>query len=138
MDADLAGRGTRLGAYLIDFVLWVIPALPLIPSAVRGDAEPPLVPSLITAALVLGYFVLYIWMLTARGQTPGKWILKIRIVKVSTGENGGFVPNVLLRGFVNGVLDYIPFYALADALFIFRDDRRCIHDLLAGTQVVRA
>jgi len=26
--------------------------------------------------------------------------------------------------------------SLFDAVFIFRDDRRCLHDLLAGTKVV--
>jgi len=25
---------------------------------------------------------------------------------------------------------------ILDALFIFRDDRRCIHDLIAGTKVI--
>lgn len=36
----------------------------------------------------------------------------------------------------------IPFLAalpsLIDVLFIFRKDRRCVHDLIAGTQVMRA
>jgi uncharacterized RDD family membrane protein YckC len=29
------------------------------------------------------------------------------------------------------------FLPLVDVLFIFRHDRRCIHDLLAGTNVVK-
>ena len=55
---------------------------------------------------------------------------------MDTGENGGFVPNVLLRFIVNGLLWIIPLYGLVDILFIFRGDRRCIHDMIAGTQVV--
>ena len=57
----------------------------------------------------------------------GKKALRIRIVKMDTGENGGFVPNVLLRLIVNG---------LVEILFIFRGDRCSIHDMIAGTQVV--
>jgi hypothetical protein len=29
------------------------------------------------------------------------------------------------------------FASLVDVLFIFRDDRRCVHDLIAGTQVTK-
>jgi hypothetical protein len=31
-----------------------------------------------------------------------------------------------------------PIYSIVDVLFIFRDDRRCIHDHIAGTRVVVA
>jgi uncharacterized RDD family membrane protein YckC len=68
--------------------------------------------------------------------------LGIKIVKFDTGQNGGFVPNVLLRSIVNGLIGSIPFigalYALVDILFIFAEDRRCIHDHLAGTVVIKA
>ena len=60
----------------------------------------------------------------------------IRIVKVDTGENGGFVTNVLVRTILNGLIGIIPLYGLIDILFIFRGDKRCIHDLIAGTKVV--
>jgi len=39
---------------------------------------------------------------------------------------------------VNGLLGLIPLYGLVDILFIFRSDRRCIHDMIAGTQIVEA
>jgi uncharacterized RDD family membrane protein YckC len=57
---------------------------------------------------------------------------------MDTDKNGGFGPNVLMRVILNGILGFIPFYSLVDVLFIFRDDRRCIHDLIAGTKVVEA
>lgn len=79
----------------------------------------------------------FVW-LTQFGQTIGKRALKIRIVKHDDGENGGFVTNVLLRCWLNLLLSLIPLYALVDVLFIFRDDRRCLHDLIAGTLVVEA
>jgi hypothetical protein len=39
---------------------------------------------------------------------------------------------------VNGLIALIPFYGLVDILFIFRGDRRCIHDWMARTKVVPA
>jgi uncharacterized RDD family membrane protein YckC len=39
---------------------------------------------------------------------------------------------------LNGILGLIPLYAIVDALFIFRGDRRCIHDMIAGTRVIEA
>ena len=33
---------------------------------------------------------------------------------------------------------YGAFFGIANPLFIFRDDRRCLHDLIAGTKVVKA
>ncbi|MCH8140804.1 MAG: RDD family protein [Proteobacteria bacterium] len=75
-------------------------------------------------------------ILSRDGQSIGKKALTISIVKVDTGKNGGFVPNVLLRLVVNGLLAFIPLYIFIDILFIFRSDRRCIHDFIAGTKVV--
>ena len=45
-----------------------------------------------------------------------------------------------MRYFPLAVIAQIPFaggiFSLIDCLFIFREDRRCIHDLIAGTKVV--
>ena len=91
--------------------------------------------------IIFAFLVVFIYqmvLLTKEGQTVGKKPLGIRIVKMDTGQNGGFVPNVLLRLIVNGLTGVIPFYGLVDILVIFRGDCRCIHDLIAGTQVVDA
>jgi uncharacterized RDD family membrane protein YckC len=98
-------------------------------------------------AVSLGIFAANIYFLTTRGQTLGKRIVGIRIVLADTLENGGFVVNVLKRGFLSGlpylVLMFIhpvlaAIYIWADVLMIFRADRRCLHDLIAGTCVVEA
>ena len=80
--------------------------------------------------------VFQMYLLSKDGQTIGKKVMDTRIVKVDTGENGGFVTNVLVRTILNGLIGIIPLYGLIDILFIFRGDKRCIHDLIAGTKVV--
>ena len=123
----LAGRGSRLGAVIIDGLIGVIPYIIFF----------IVVPGLGLLALA-AIFIFQMVLLTKDGQTLGKKALSVRIMKVDTGQNGGFVSNVLLRVIVNGLLGLIPFYTLVDVLFIFREDRRCIHDMIAGTQVIKA
>lgn len=81
--------------------------------------------------------------LTRYGQTIGKQYLKIKIVRIVDGKNGGFITNCILRFFIIEVICLIPIFGplfcLADPLFIFRKNwRRCIHDDIARTCVVKA
>jgi uncharacterized RDD family membrane protein YckC len=80
-------------------------------------------------------------LLSKRGQTIGKRWMAIKIVKLD-GSAPGFVHAVLLRGFVNGLIGAVPYlgfvYTLVDLLMICRDDRRCLHDMIASTRVVKA
>jgi hypothetical protein len=43
---------------------------------------------------------------------------------------------MLVPGFIGAVPLIGPFFSLADALFIFGEPRRCIHDYIADTKVV--
>ncbi len=74
------------------------------------------------------------------GQILGKKVLKIRIVTADVGVHPSLLQHFLLRGPIIFVLSLIPvigqLFATIDTLCIFREDRRCIHDLLAGTKVV--
>lgn len=80
-------------------------------------------------------------MLTLRGQTLGKLMVGIQIVRHADGGRAGFVKAVLLRGFlfvVVGNLRYLGiFFLVGDVLMIFRQDRRCLHDLVADTRVIK-
>ncbi len=127
-----------MGAFILDGFVYVI--LPVIlavvtPLLVHGPGGETVSGVFIVVAILI-VFVYQMVLLIKDGQTLGKKALRIRIVKMDTGENGGFVPNVLLRLIVNGLLGIIPLYGLVDILFIFRGDRPCIHDMIAGTQVV--
>ena len=136
--ANLAGRIPRLGAVILDGFIYLTPPVILAvvtPLLVHGPGGE----TVAVVFILIAFFIVFLYqilLLIKDGQTLGKKALRIRIVKMDTGENGGFVPNVLLRLIVNGLLGIIPLYGLVDILFIFRGDRRCIHDMIAGTQVV--
>ena len=136
--SELAGRGSRLVAAFIDGFVFLGMYVFLFAGVGLGSSDAA---ASVTSGLALVYFlavlVIQIWLLTVSGQTIGKKAMGIRIVKVDTEQNGGFVPNVLLRSVLNALISIIPFYSLVDILFIFADDRRCLHDKIAGTKVVR-
>jgi uncharacterized RDD family membrane protein YckC len=140
---ELADRGMRLLAAIIDSIVVYVPAIGLIVLGVAMGKEAPVVAVLGVAAgalYALGIVIAQIVMLCQRGQTIGKRVLGIRIVKVDTGQNGGGVTNVILRSLVPGLIGWIPYigplFGLINVCFIFAQDRRCIHDHIAGTVVV--
>jgi uncharacterized RDD family membrane protein YckC len=77
--------------------------------------------------------------LSENGQTIGKLICSIRIVRTDGGDAGLW--HILLRRYAPVLaLALIPTIGwairLIDALFIFQASRKCLHDLLADTVVV--
>jgi len=159
----LASRWLRLGAALLDELLSYLCALPgmimLGPTALlliyhlatqgKGALQESDLEMLggMTGALgvlLLGVIlcaIVQIWMLTVRGQTVGKRLLGIRIVRVQDDANPGFAHTVLLRSVIPVILRAIPVFGLGfwlvDVACIFRTDKRCLHDLIAGTKVVQ-
>ena len=140
---ELAERLDRLWAALIDrgIIVAVLAAGAGLMAAKDGVGGLGVAFVFVLAALAV-LFVVQMWMLTASGQTIGKRIIGLRIVKVSDMTNGGFVTNVLLRTVANAAISAVPvagsIYFLVDPAFIFRDDRRCLHDHIAGTCVIKA
>lgn len=126
-----ASRWQRLAAVLVDAMAVTVPfAL-----GAAGDLALPVRIGGTAAALLL-LLVQLVW-LARRGQTLGKRLMGARIALNGTGDNGGFVVNVLKRGLVTGLLNMIPGFFVLDSLFIFRADRRCVHDMIAGTWVIK-
>jgi len=149
---SLASRENRLLAQLLDsaivfvamipaipFVLWAI-ALAVNPDGNHTGATITAILGIVVALLlVVGVSIYQLIILSTEGQTVGKKIMKIKIVKSDSGENPGFVIAVLLRSLLPGVINsFVGIFSLVDILFIFREDRRCIHDLLSTTDVVNA
>lgn len=91
---------------------------------------------------LLGLLVaVQLFLLTTRGQSVGKYVLGLRIVRIADNAPAGFRQAFLLRGAAPFVIEQIPvagfFFWMVDSAFIFRADQRCVHDLIAGTKVVR-
>ncbi|MEO7100478.1 MAG: RDD family protein [Luteolibacter sp.] len=78
--------------------------------------------------------------LKATGQTIGKKVAKTRIVTMD-GKKPEITDLVFKRYAFVSLINTIPvvggFLSLVDSLLVFRKDRRCLHDLVAGTQVVK-
>ena len=143
LQSQLADRGTRLGAAMLDFLISIVSIIPgiILISASDTDQGEGFGWALIIIAF-LGLSVVQMVILVKHGQTIGKRALKIRIVRVSDESTPGFVKVVLLRIWVSSFISGIPYvgviFWIVDGLFIFRDDRRCLHDLIANTKVIKA
>ena len=128
---ELATKKQRFAGAVADGVIlgtpYIIGSMTVVPEPVR----------ILSVVVSLALLVVQLVLVTKHGQTLGKRLVGTRIVRKDTMENGGFVVNVLKRGFLNGLLSIIPGYFLVDSLFVFRDDRRCLHDMIAGTCVIQ-
>lgn len=151
--SELASRGERLGAALVDIGGATLAALgSLIASSEGGewslssdtfDANDGALLLLIAPYAL--WQVLQLTLLWRSGQSVGKRLLGLKVVDILGEDKPG---NLLL---MRGLLPLLVYWALnvascgllplpaliLDSLFIFRKDRRCLHDLVAGTRVVR-
>jgi uncharacterized RDD family membrane protein YckC len=138
----LASAGDRLVARIIDGALVCMVSVAVsLPGVVLGNEG-------LTGGLVsIGMMVLtvYQWfLLSTTGQSLGKKWMKVRVVKLD-GSPVDFVSAVLLRSWAMFGLTFVGTMfviggalPLIDVLLIFGDERRCLHDHLAGTRVIRA
>jgi uncharacterized RDD family membrane protein YckC len=104
-----------------------------------GDDFAPLITFIVLA------FIYEVVFIAARGQTPAKERLKIRVTRVADGKNPT-VAQAMLRSSVVAVLRLVPGALMLVgnlAAFVtgltapFNMRRRGVHDYLAGTMVVR-
>lgn len=134
----LAGAGLRSAAWMLD-VLVIFFLLCLVVVAVILVSFDPVLGGLGQGALLVawflsewGYFTIAETLM--RGQTPGKWAMGIRVVRLdgSPGRFGDYVLRNLLRG-VDGAFAYLP-----GIVCMASDSRfRRLGDIVAGTIVVR-
>ena len=73
---EIASVGQRLGAWLVDAVVGIlVAAVGFVVGLVLGVG-------FITLLVVIGYVVIYLWMVATKGQSPGKMAVKIKIVRM--------------------------------------------------------
>ncbi len=85
-------------------------------------------------------------LIVVRGQNLGKLLTGVKVVRADDGGPAGFARGVMLRFalpvsvffLLNVVFPLGVMFIALDYAFMFRADRRCLHDLIAGTRVVRA
>jgi uncharacterized RDD family membrane protein YckC len=139
----LAERGDRFVANLVDQFIVFLPILcaaflQLLIVEVAGPdsyaSEPLMILGMLASLGVLGY---QLYLVGQSGQTLGKRLRNIRMVR-SDGSPVSVARVILLRNLVPGLVNSAcGFFSLVDALFIFGEERRCLHDVIADTIVVR-
>lgn len=143
----LASRGNRFLGALIDGILMMVLIMPVMflsgfwEAAANAGGASFMFNLMALAASFLTYCLINGYLLAQSGQTVGKKIMKTKIVNMDGSQPP--LAHILLRRLLPvQLLVLVPFVgnflSLVDALFVFRDDRRCIHDHIAGTKVINA
>ncbi len=166
---DLATKGERLLGHIVDYAAIWAPPLGL--SLLVGDFPFSYTLSggvrlssggILQLMLAVPTLLLQAILISLRGQSLGKLIIKTRIVDFETGAKVGFARAVLVREWLFWVpslvsyqiLDSVPrggglsswivilaalvgLVVIADHVCIFLTKNRCLHDLVAATRVVK-
>ena len=137
----LASRPARLGAVLADSLFAIMAIAPIyilglsiLDSSPQVEFMRGVITGLVVYLLMNGYFLL------KRGQTLGKMLFRTRVVDAKSGEIVSFWRVFVLRWLawqLTWLIPLINLVCLIDLLFIFNRQRRCLHDYLAGTIVIK-
>jgi uncharacterized RDD family membrane protein YckC len=126
----LATRGTRFLARILDGIVEFSPVAVggILAVVLSSEDRPRMLPLVLGYLGLLGLWVYQIVRLVQTGQTLGKKWMGIKVVRLN-----GQLPS-LGEQFVRGLV--LSLLGLISILFIFRNDRRCLHDLAGETRVV--
>ena len=144
-DVELASRWLRLGGAIIDgiiigVVFWVFAYAYFWQKAFTGamTAAETLV---FAGGAFLVFLVINGFLLASSGQTVAKRLLGMQIVSVHDGKILPLGKIVTLRYLPVYIAPYVPvvgqIFGLVNVLFIFGAEKRCIHDYIAGTKVIK-
>ncbi|HFB2680362.1 TPA: RDD family protein [Neisseria gonorrhoeae] len=171
IEVGIAGAGDRILAALLNqlftFLILLVPFVGLIAFAVKNEGRIGGREEIFGLLLgmtsfwvglvgILAYTVIQIYYMSRDGQSLGKKIMRIRVLKTD-GRNPGFVGTVLVREIAWSVLvaiiaaviglavgengenaiNLLAFLANFVLLFMVKRDRRTLYDILADTVVVK-
>lgn len=142
----LASRSKRLWASMIDGLIIMLIAMPIMYytggfEGIADGKQPTLEYNLMMGLVGMISFILFnAKLLIQNGQTIGKKLLGIKIVNLN-GDVPSLKKHLLVRYavyFLPGQVPTIgPLFSTINILFIFGKQKRCVHDLVAGTKVVK-
>lgn len=148
-DLQLAGRGERFAAAFVDGLINVVFIVAMVfaliwvgslESFVEFADAGFLMAMLFTLASSLFYILINWKFLTTNGQTIGKKFADIRIVTLD-GKLPPISDLIFKRYGFYTLVALIPvvgsYLSVVNVLFIFGKERRCVHDHVAGTRVVK-
>jgi len=142
IENEVASRWLRLGGAFVDGIIVSAFSIPLM--FLIGAWGKTSLPYWMTLVSVCGnslfFTLINVYFLHKDGQTLGKKVAGTRIVGLDNEKLS--VKDILLKRYLpQWAVTLVPFsygiLGLIDALFIFGSERRCIHDLIAGTKVIR-
>jgi uncharacterized RDD family membrane protein YckC len=125
---ELASRRDRFAAAFIDGILVIFAGLTAMLSPIAFFAA------------LAGLAAWNLWTVHKYRASLGKRFIGLRVLR-SDGSEASTSRIVFLRWLpatAVGAIPYIGWLALIDVLLIFRENRRCVHDLIADTVVVDA
>ncbi len=152
--AQLATRSDRLSAVILDVAIllaimfvfsMVIELLPIQAGSFKSDTRE----IALTTLVILTFFLINLHGLATLGQTLGKRAFGIQICDHESHRLAGFYRVVVCRyGFLGLILAFsaafqeqfgsiLSWLLFVDILFIFGPQKRCLHDRIAQTKVVR-
>src|SRR5688500_2187318 len=142
-----AERSTRVGAAIVDGLVFSVMVYgPMILGAVLGAMVAPSgddggLAALLSLGLTFVGFALWPWRRVKHRRDTGQWLAKTDVtVKVVNGDGPPASLGKLIwkRNVITWGLSIIPLCGLVEVLFIFGEDRKCLHDKIADTIVVEA
>ncbi|MCD6433878.1 MAG: RDD family protein [Sulfurimonas sp.] len=122
----------RIKALITDMFMIYAPILYVITYVILGGKEDFQSSQIAPLVGVVLYGLIYAFLLSKFGQTPGKKAYEMKVVDVKSGENISFF-RALYR-----FVAFLISATIVVGLFVsfYRKDNRALHDLLAGTVVI--